>query len=174
VRSAVRPRWATALVIVAVTLGFLAALAAWLGAFHAVSVLNHGYSAGFRDFFVGPRGWLREYCRSAAVADPCIVILLIGGTVLFARRRRWGRLVLTAGCAVVIALGVLRIGRADRPVGFGPGRWSGSLTGSGPSGPSGGERGERVAALDATIREAAGPVVLGDPDEDNKFVFTKS
>ncbi|MEV6276067.1 hypothetical protein [Nocardia sp. NPDC051832] len=83
-------------------------------------VLAEGYSAGFRDTYtVVPQGSLRLYYWCAAILDPAVVILLIGGAILLFWRRESGRILLTAGCALVIALGVF--GAAVKPDLFGLG-----------------------------------------------------
>lgn len=107
----------------AIGLAMLGGLAAALGTLSAVHALVHGYSAGFVELHnVRPRGWLRGYYWLAAVADPSAAILLIGGMVLVIARRRLGQVLLTAGCVLVIAVGV--VGSAVKP----------DLFGSGPAG----------------------------------------
>ena len=114
------PAGGTAVVSVAIGLAVLGVLAAVLGAINAVHTLAHGYSAGFMEFHtVRPRGWLRGYYRLAAVADPSAAVLLAGGVVLVIVRRRWGQILLTAGCVVVIVASVF--GAAVKPDLFGAG-----------------------------------------------------
>lgn len=115
-----RPGAAVTVTVVLAGLGVVATVLGWLD---AVSALDHGYSAGFGELsFVRPRGWLRGYYWSTAVADPGVVVVLTGGAVLHVARRRYAQVVLTVGCAVVIALGIY--GAVVRP----------DLVGSGPAG----------------------------------------
>lgn len=112
-------RGATAMTV-AVGLACLGGTATALETLSAVHALTRGYSAGFVDLYVvRPRGWLRGYYWSAAIADPSAAILLIGGAMLVIARRRSGRIILTTGCALVIVLGIF--GSVVKPDLFGAG-----------------------------------------------------
>ncbi|WP_433566835.1 hypothetical protein ACQP1O_17595 [Nocardia sp. CA-151230] len=106
-----------------VSLAFLGGLAATVGALSAVHALRDGYSAGFADLYtVMPRGWLRGYYWLAAVFDPSAALLLIVGAILLIVRRGPGQILVIAGCALVIVLGVF--GAVVKP----------DLLGTGPAG----------------------------------------
>ncbi|WP_194814397.1 hypothetical protein [Nocardia sp. XZ_19_385] len=105
----------------AFVLGFVGGLVTALSVPGTWRVLADGYSAGFRDTYtVVPQGSLRIYYWSAAILDPAVAILLIGGALLLFFRRELGRILLTAGCALVIALGVF--GAVVKPDLFGVGQ----------------------------------------------------